>query len=294
MSATTPGTTPSASEAERTVSGVAAVAAAVRLVHPAPTVAVTTLSAALGAILLAQVGRPIDERWLFTVAAVFGSQVFTGATNDLVDRGRDQAAARLSKPLAAGDLSPGGAVWIASGGLALQLVASLRLSGAAFTLGLAATGSALAYNLWLARTPLSVVPYLVSFGLLPLWVAAGVGVPLERVALAPLLVAPFAAAAHLANVLRDFDTDATLHSRNLAQVLGRQNALLLAWALAMGVGIGVGLILIAGGEAGLPALLLGLLGLAAVAQGVRGPEALWAGMLVAAVAWTAAWALATA
>jgi 4-hydroxybenzoate polyprenyltransferase len=276
------------------VSGVAAVAAAVRLVHPAPTVAVTALSAALGAILLAQAGRPIDERWLFTVAAVFGSQLFTGATNDLVDRARDQAAARLSKPLAAGDLSPGAAVWIASGGLALLLVASLRLSGTAFALGLAATGSALAYNLWLARTPLSVVPYLVSFGLLPLWVAAGVGVPLERVALAPLLVAPFAAAAHLANVLRDFDADATLGSRNLAQVLGRRGALRLAWGLAMGVGIGVGLILVAGGGAGLPALVLGVVGLAAVAQGMRGPEALWAGMLVAAVAWTAAWAIATA
>ena len=273
---------------------VTSIGAAVRLVHPAPTLAVTTLSAVLGAILLAQVGQPIDERWVFTVAAVLGSQIFVGATNDVVDRARDQAAARVSKPLAAGDLSPGTAVWIASVGLALQLVASLRLSGLALALGFAATGSALAYNLWLARTPLSVIPYRVSFGLLPLWVAAGVGVPLERVALAPLLVAPFAAAAHLANALRDFEADATLGSRNLAQVLGRRTALLLAWALAMGVGLGVGLVLVAGGETGVPALLLGLLGLVAVAQGARGPEALWAGMLIAAVAWTAAWALASA
>jgi 4-hydroxybenzoate polyprenyltransferase len=275
------------------VPGVAAIAAAVRLVHPGPTVAVTALSGALGAILLAQAGRPIDERWLATVASVLGSQIFVGATNDLVDRGRDQAAARLSKPLAAGDISPGTALWIASVGLALQLVASLRVGLLPTALGLAATGSALAYNLWLARTPLSVVPYLVSFAILPLWVAAGVGVPLERVALAPLLVAPFAAAAHLANTLRDFDADAALGSRVLAQVIGRTAALRLAWGLAMGVGIVVGAVLIAGGSAGAPALVLGAIGLVAIAQGIRGPEALWAGMLVAAVCWTAAWALAT-
>jgi 4-hydroxybenzoate polyprenyltransferase len=275
------------------VKGVTAIAAAVRLVHPGPTLAVTALSGALGAILLAQAGRPIDERWLATVASVLGSQIFVGATNDLVDRGRDQAAARLSKPLAAGDISPGAAVWIASVGLALQLVASLRVGLLPTALGLAATGSALAYNLWLARTPLSVVPYLVSFGILPLWVAAGVGVPLERVALAPLLVAPFAAAAHLANTLRDFDADAALGSRVLAQVIGRSAALRLAWGLAMAVGIVVGAVLIAGGNAGAPALVLGAIGLVAIAQGIRGPEALWAGMLVAAVCWTAAWALAT-
>ena len=275
------------------MSGTAAITAAVRLVHPAPTLAVTALSGALGAILLAQAGRPIDERWLATVASVLGSQIFVGATNDLVDRGRDTAAARLSKPLAAGDISPGTAVWIASIGLALQLVASLRLGLLPTALGLAATGSALAYNLWLARTPLSVVPYLVSFGILPLWVAAGVGVPLERVALAPLLVAPFAAAAHLANTLRDFDADAVLGSRVLAQVIGRRAALRLAWGLAMAVGVVVGVVIIATGTAGAPALALGTIGLVAIAQGIRGPEALWAGMLVAAVCWTAAWALAT-
>jgi hypothetical protein len=43
----------------------------------------------------------------------------------------------------------------------------------------------------------------------------------------------------------------------------------------------------------LPAVALGFVGLAAVAQGARGPDALWAGMLVAAVCWTAAWAIAT-
>lgn len=276
-----------------TVNGASRVPAIVRLVHLAPSVAVTALSGALGAILLVQSGRPLDERWLAMVAAVAGSQIFVGATNDLVDRSRDEAAGRLGKPLAAGELEPGTAVWVASLGMGIQLAASLRLGGTFTLLGLLAAGSALAYNLWLSRTPFSVLPYLVSFGILPIWVASGVGAPLDRVAIAPFLVAPFAAAAHLANVLRDFEADATQGSRNFAQVLGRRRAFGLAWGLAIGTGLAVGAALLLGGSVDPLAMALGLAGLLAVAQGARGPDALWIGMLVAAVCWTAAWGLST-
>ena len=277
-----------------TVNGASRVPAIIRLVHLVPSVAVTALSGVLGAILLAQSGAPLDERWLAMLAAVAGSQISIGATNDLVDRRRDESAGRLTKPLAAGELEPGTAVWVASLGMGIQLAASLRLGGAFTLLGLLASGSALAYNLWLSRTPFSVLPYLVSFGILPIWVATGVGAPLDRVAIAPFLVAPFAAAAHLANVLRDFDADAAQGSRNIAQVLGRGRAFRLAWALAIGTGLGVGAALLLGGSVDPLALGLGLAGLVAVAQGARDPDALWIGMLVAAVCWTAAWALATA
>jgi len=267
--------------------------AAVRVIHPAPALAVTLLSAALGAILLSQADVGLDARWVATVAAVGGSQIFTGAINDLVDRGRDQAAGRLTKPLAGGDLSPEGALWVASGGLALQLAASLRLGPVPLLLGAAATLSALAYNLWLSRTPYSVFPYLVSFGILPLWVAAGVGVGLDRVLPAVPLVAPFAAGAHLVNLARDFEIDRETGSRNLAQVIGYRGALWAAWGAAMAVGVGVGVALTVGGRTSTPTLLIGLVGLAAVGQGAGNAPRLWYGMLVAAVAWTAAWALST-
>lgn len=269
------------------------VPAAVRLIHPAPALAVVALSAALGAILLLQAGGRPDDRWLATVAAIAGSQIFVGATNDLVDRNRDRAAARLDKPLVTDRLSADAALWIASAGLALQIVASLAVGVLPLLLGLAAVVSALAYNLWLSRTPWSVVPYLVSFGLLPIWIAAGVGVALDRVALAPTLVAPFAAAAHLANALRDFDADAALGSRNLAQLLGRRRAFLLAWGLAMAVGVSVGIAFAITGRAIGVGALLGAAGLLAVGQGIAEPQRLWVGMLIAAVCWTAAWALGT-
>jgi len=266
--------------------------AAIRLIHPAPALAVVALSAALGAILAAQADAPIGDRWLFTVLAVAGSQVFTGATNDIADRFRDSAV-RPEKPLPAGELSLNAAAWIASIGLAVQLVASFQTGTLPLVLGVLASGSALAYNLFLSRTPLSPLPYIVSFGLLPAWVASGVGIPIERVLPAIPLVAPFAMAAHLANTLRDFEADAAGSSRSLAQVLGRRGSRLLAAGLALAVGLGVGGALVIGGRTSPPSLALGLIGLAAVALGTTGERRLWYGILVAAVCWTAAWALST-
>ena len=263
----------------------------VRVVHPAPTVAVVALSVALGTILGAQAGLPpLGTRTWLTTLSVLGSQIVTGAVNDWADRERD-ALAQPDKPIPAGQLTPRAALGVAAAGAVLLVAASAPLGLPALVLGVAATTSAVAYSLWLSGTRLSVLPYLVSFGILPLWVAAGIGVPLERVAAAPLLVAPFAAAAHLANAVRDFDADASLGRRNLAQALGRRTALAGAWLLAMGVGVGVGAVLLAEGSVDPLAGLLGIIGLAAVAQGGAGPRRLWIGMLMAAVCWAAAWAL---
>jgi 4-hydroxybenzoate polyprenyltransferase len=263
---------------------------AVRLVHPAPTAAVTALSAALALILSAESGVVNVTVVSLLSASVLGSQVFTGATNDLADQARD-AIVRPTKPLPRGDLAAGTALWIAAAGLALQLVTSGRLGTIPLLLGASASASALAYNLWLSRTPLSFLPYVVSFGLLPLWIGAAVGVPAERVAPAVVLVAPFAAAAHLANTLRDFDEDRALGSRCLAQVLGRRAAHGLAVVLAVAVSIGVGAAFALADALAPTSIALGVVGLIAILRGWRDAGRLWEGMLVAAVVWTAAWAL---
>ncbi len=267
--------------------------AAIRVIHPAPALAVTGLSAALAWILAREGPGPVDIAAVALITAgVAGSQVFTGATNDLADQARD-AIVRPEKPLPAGDLSASAALWIAAAGLALQVAVTGRLGTLSVVLGLVASASALAYNLWLSRTPLSVVPYLVSFGILPLWIGISVGAPVERVAPASLLVAPFAAAAHLANTLRDFDSDAALGSRCLAQVLGRATAQRLAVALALGVGIGVALGFALSAQLQAASVVLGVLGLLAILRGATDAARLWQGMLVASVLWTVAWALAT-
>lgn len=267
--------------------------AIVRLIHPAPAVAVVTLAAALAAILNVQAGGAAwGPRVLLVTLSVLGSQILTGALNDWADRDRD-ALVQPTKPIPAGLVSPAAALALAAVGLAIQVAASLPLGPAPLVLGLLASASAVAYNLWLSRGAASFLPYLVSFGLLPIWIAAGVEAPVERIAAAPLLVGPFAVAAHLANAVRDFDADARIGSGNLAQRLGRRTAFVLAWGLAMATGIGVGAAFIIGGGVDAAGLVLGAIGIAAVAQGISGSGRLWAGMLVAAVCWTAAWALAT-
>jgi len=98
---------------------------------------------------------------------------------------------------------------------------------------------------------------------------------------------------HLANTLRDFEVDASGASRSLAQVIGRRNSRLLAAGLALAVGLGVGGALVIGGRASAASIALGVIGLAGVAQGAPSERRLWYGILVAAVCWTAAWALST-
>jgi 4-hydroxybenzoate polyprenyltransferase len=267
--------------------------AVLRVIHPAPAAAVVLLSALLGGILLLQDGQPLGVRWWLTVAAVAGSQAFTGAVNDLADAARDAASGRREKPIPSGALSPAAARAASAAGLVVQLAASLPLGWPAIVLGLVAVGSATAYNLVLSRTPLSPLPYLVSFGVLPLWIASGVGVEAARVLPAVPLAALFAVAAHLANTLRDFDADVAAGSRCLAQLLGRRATHLLAVAILAAVGLGVGVALLLGGRAGVPTLLLGLLGLGAVLAGARSERGLWYAILVTAVAWAAAWATST-
>ncbi|MDQ3691462.1 MAG: UbiA family prenyltransferase [Chloroflexota bacterium] len=264
-----------------------------RLIHPAPAAAVVILAAALGAILSSQSGgAAFSTRVVLITLSVLGSQILTGALNDWADRGRD-ALVQRTKPIPSGQVGPRVALRLAASGLALQVATSMPLGAAPLLLGLAASGSGMAYNLWLSRSVASFVPYLVSFALLPIWIAVGVGAPLDRVAAAPLLVGPFAVAAHLANTVRDFDADARLGSGNLAQRLGRRTAFALAWGMAMAVGIGVGTAFVVGGSTHGVGPGLGAVGIVAVAQGIAGARRLWAGMLIAAVCWTASWALAT-
>src|SRR5687768_4183989 len=109
----------------------------VRLTHPAPTVAVVTLSATLGAILSAQAGVAVGWRLLLTTLAVLGSQILTGALNDWADRDRDRRAQRW-KPIPAGAVTPRSALAVTCFGLVLQVAASIPLGPAALVLGLAA------------------------------------------------------------------------------------------------------------------------------------------------------------
>lgn len=196
------------------MSAVGTVGGLVRACHPEPTVAVTGVAAALAAAA----GRGVAGT-LAAAAAVLAGQLSIGWMNDYRDRDRDVRTGRPDKPLATGRLDPG-VLRAATLAAAVAVVPLSLLSGpVAGLLHLAAVGSGWAYNLWLKATALSVLPYAVSFGLLPAFVTAGLpGRPVLGwlVAAGALL----GAGAHFANALPDLAGDLATGVRGLPHRIG--------------------------------------------------------------------------
>jgi 4-hydroxybenzoate polyprenyltransferase len=199
---------------------------------------------------------------------VGAGQLAVGWSNDWLDRDQDRARARADKPLARAELRPS----TVRNAAAVALMACVPLSlvsGAASALThLVAIGSALSYNAGLKRTPLSAVPYAISFGLGPAVVA--LGPPLHRwphpwVMIAGALIG---VGGHFAQVLTDIPADREQGIRGLPQLLGQRASVILAAILlltatllaALGPGLGpislVALALAAAGAAGIVASAL--------------------------------------
>jgi len=201
-----------------------------RSTHPGPSVVVTTVAVVLG---LATGLEP----WRIVVLglAILTGQLSVGISNDAIDAPRDIANARRDKPIARGDVSVRVA-WAAASvclvvGLALSLVLGWRMALA----HLVALASAWAYNAGLKKTALSVVPFVVSFGLLPSLVTLSAQPPALAAGWAWVAGAALGVAIHLTNVLPDLEDDARTGVRGLPHRLGgRISAVLAASALAIG------------------------------------------------------------
>ena len=227
----------------------------VRASHPEPGAAVTVVSVLLalgvgrGAAGAAAVG-----------GAVAATQLSIGWANDWLDADRDAASGRTDKPIVAGTASRR-AVGVAAfvSGLAVIPLAFLSgpLAAAAIII---AYVSALLYDWPLKATPLSVVPYVVSFGLLvafPVLGRSGDRVPPWWLVAAGALVG---GGAHFANVLPDLEDDARTGVRGLPHRIGRgASTVVAATALLAATGV------LAFGPAGSPSWLGLIAFLAAVA-----------------------------
>jgi protoheme IX farnesyltransferase len=156
---------------------------------------------------------------LAVAAAVLAGQLSVGWSNDYLDRGRDGYARRGDKPVATGQV-PAETVATAAVAAAVATVPLSLLSGLlAGTLHIIAVASAWSYNLRLKSTALSVLPYAVSFGLLPAFVTAGLpGRPIVGWLMAA--GALLGAGAHFANVLPDLDDDLRTGVRGLPHQIG--------------------------------------------------------------------------
>jgi 4-hydroxybenzoate polyprenyltransferase len=178
--------------------------------HPGPAVAVTAIAAILG------IGIGLDPgRVVLLAAAVLANQASVGLSNDWIDAERDRLVGRRDKPIARGWVSP-------SAVAAIALTVPLgMLATAVHVLFIA---SAWAYNAGLKNTVLSVLPYVVSFGILPLLVTLALPVPAGAAWWAMAVGAMLGIAAHIANVLPDLDDDRRTGIRGMPHRLGRRTA----------------------------------------------------------------------
>jgi heme o synthase len=187
----------------------------VRASHPEPAAAVTVVAG----LLATGVGhRPAGIAAV--TLTVLASQLAVGWSNDVIDADRDAAVGRTDKPAATGVVSRRTLAGAAAGAALATPLVALTTGGAAalcVTVGLL---SALLYNWPLKSTPVSVLPYAVSFGSLPAFVVLALpgapAPPLWLVAAAACL----GSGAHFANVLPDLADDARTGVRGLPHRLG--------------------------------------------------------------------------
>jgi 4-hydroxybenzoate polyprenyltransferase len=234
--------------------------------HPEPAATVTVVAC----VLAVAVGRGVAGTAAVGVAVLAG-QLSIGWSNDWWDAGRDTAAGRADKPAATGAV-PARALGVAAVTAAVATVPLSLLSGpVAGAAHLVAVGSAWLYNRPLKATAASVVPYLVSFGLLPAFVVLGLpGTPVPPWWLCAA-GALLGGGAHFFNVLPDLAADRAAGVRGVPHRLGAR----LSWLAGGGLLLAASLVLAFGppGPAGpyrLAALAVAVLALLAGAVLGRG------------------------
>jgi 4-hydroxybenzoate polyprenyltransferase len=174
-------------------------------------------------------------RALAVALAVLLGQLSIGLSNDWIDAERDRRVARSDKPVARGEVTAGQVRAAALGTAAACLVASAALGPRFLLAHVVLVGSGWAYNAGLKRTALSVVPFVVAFGILPTVVALGAADPVPAAAWAWTTGAVLGVSIHFTNVLPDLEDDARTGVRGLPHRLGRVPSGLVAFgALALG------------------------------------------------------------
>lgn len=238
--------------------------ALLRTSHPLPSAGVTAIAVLLGvAVGLSPFGVA-----LLGVTMAF-TQLSIGLSNDWLDAARDRVAGRSDKPVARGEIPVETVRVAALSAAGLAVLVSLSLGIPFAVAHLVALGSGWAYNAWLKHGPLSPLPYVVAFGLLPLLATLALQRPEPTSAAwwAVLAGSLLGIAAHVANVLPDLADDAATGVRGLPHRLGRVGATLLGGAALAGAAIALALGM--GLDAPIPLAGLGL-SLAASAAAVTG------------------------
>jgi poly(3-hydroxybutyrate) depolymerase/1,4-dihydroxy-2-naphthoate octaprenyltransferase len=184
--------------------------------HFGPSLLVTTVS-----FLIAQALWWEGPAYVIAIGVLLG-QLIVGWTNDLHDYEDDLKHNRTVKPLVSGLITPGQlrtAIFVVTPlAVIVNLFGPLGLKGGAvYLLGI---GFGLAYNFYFKYTALSPLPYVIAFAALPASIVLAVDEtpPLWMMAAGSLL----GVAAHIANVLKDFDEDGLSGIRSFPRIIGER------------------------------------------------------------------------
>lgn len=221
--------------------------ALLRSSHPGPSAGVTVITVLLGIAVGLEPWRVV----LLGLTMAF-NQLSIGLSNDWLDAARDREAGRADKPVARGEISVAAVRISALVAVGLSLALSLALGIPFAVAHLIALGSAWGYNVWFKHSPLSPLPFVVSFGLLPALATLALPQPAFAAWWAVLAGALLGIAAHVSNVLPDLADDAATGVRGLPHRLGRVGSTLLAGlalagaAVALTVGLAASPVALAG------------------------------------------------
>ncbi|MBA3488475.1 MAG: UbiA family prenyltransferase, partial [Longispora sp.] len=204
----------------------------IRASHPEPTFAVTLVATVLA------VGVGHSTHGVAAVAvAVLASQLSVGWGNDWLDAHRDVITGRTDKPIVTGAVSRTTVGWAAAIATMVTVPLGLLSGGWATIVLVVGLVSAWLYNEPLKRTPVSVLPYLVSFAMLPTFIVLGLpGHPLPPWWL-PMAGALLGFGAHFANVLPDLEADLATGVRGLPHRVGATVSRCLAAAGLLGASV---------------------------------------------------------
>jgi poly(3-hydroxybutyrate) depolymerase/1,4-dihydroxy-2-naphthoate octaprenyltransferase len=173
------------------------------------------------AFLIAQALWWEGPAYVIAIGVLLG-QLIVGWTNDLRDYDDDLKHNRVAKPLVSGLITPKQlqtAIFVVTPlAVLVNLFGPLGLKGGAvYLLGIA---FGLAYNFYFKYTPLSPLPYVIAFAALPASIVLAVDEtpPLWLMAAGSML----GVAAHIANVLKDFEEDGQSGIRSFPRIIGER------------------------------------------------------------------------
>jgi 4-hydroxybenzoate polyprenyltransferase len=180
--------------------------------HPGPSLAITAL-----ATLLAAQAAPHGAGPVLVAPVMLAGQVSIGWSNDAFDAGRDAAAGRTDKPVAASEINVR-MVWIAAfAAVAAALAMSLAIGVVTTIVNAVMLAAGWAYNAGLKSTLVSGLMYLIGFGLIPAFAASTLpGHPAPRWWVTAAAAA-IGLGAHFANVLPDLAADRATGVNGLPQ-----------------------------------------------------------------------------